>query len=121
MLAKIDSTGIKTQATGAGSSVNITEGGRFVLPKGGILRAVSIVSGRIGQSGVKVNVLITLDGFEIELVEGWIRGETDAQRRQSLQWHGELPLPKTRNFVQFAVRNDTGADFLWRGAWVVET
>lgn len=123
----VDSTNPQLLADASGTNAVGLAGanpGAFRLPSKGRLKAVSVIARAAAQPPAKVNAFVSLgrlNGPEIELVEGWIRGESNAIRRQSLQWHGDIPLPtKRENFVNFAVRNETGEAIVWQGSWVVE-
>ena len=109
--------------TGAATSTAIPDGdGVFVLPKLGWLVSFDVVSEATSQAPVAAHVGVRVNGNDHAPIEAkWIRGNSVFMARDGLYWTGRLPLWSTEdNFIQFALRNDTGSDFAWIATWIVE-
>lgn len=117
----IGATGIKTLATASSTVAEGLEGAKFRLPNRGWLVAVSIGSfGSVRQASIHAVVDLAVGSILIKLGEDWIQ-QLANPLEGGFSWTGRIPLGREHdNFVRFLLDNNTGADFSWKGTWVVE-
>ncbi len=117
----VETTGERTLATGAQSSVANPDDGRIRLPQAGWLTRVSLFRGTTGN-GNPLNVHFFLDVGPLHYVlkKAWSRNNLSTLTTGNVDWEGRIPLDKRENFLSFFVRNDTGATESWFGFYLVE-
>jgi len=109
-----DATDIITSVTGSDVLTTVR------LPQRGRLVRVTFASLGGRQNAVFVTVDAVVGAHHQLLTSGWVRGG-NTPTQLALVWEGEVPLGGGYDtFLRFVVANDTGADFDWQGAWLVE-
>ena len=82
----------------------------LILPTGGTLRAVSVLSPNTGQSPVGAVHSLAMRGNRVGLAAGWFRGSTASSMEDQVSWTGEIELATDDiNNLSYVLRNDTAA------------
>lgn len=114
-------TRVRTLPSGASTASGTFDAGKFQLGVGKLTQ-ISITSALAAAGPVLANAGVEFDNnLSNRLSLGspkWIRADSTFGQREAWHWEGDIEVDRDDN-IWFAVRNDSGASFVWVGGWVI--